>query len=691
MHPYVKNALIATAFIALIAAAIAFFPLPSNAAEPTATLKIDIPEIKVLEDKVDRLTARADALEQGRAEDQADILQAIADLQDSISGMTIVVPDPVTEPPKKNDPDPVTEPKPKPPVTITPGRGDWLDSRVPRPGASYGVTIDGVPLAASLVLDPWIDGTQISASPIDGGFYVMVWEHPDHVRVSVGLGGRLLRVSDGGKPIQHDPVVICLRIDRVQQECADLDGFTSGQEISFHVGHRAWTRTPQDIIAMGLWPRMEVAKRHVYDYFERTLSQEVQPVPEIPFDYTQFNTPDRYEPLKTGPLRAKMRAQADHQAMHSTRGFAHLALWPEGEYAETAARNMFTSAEAMAVYPWTLLSKGTHKPIDLAGQYYIGEWFGGDFERAPGNLDDHDEASEGEGATFDAAHLYAPWEMYLINGDPYYLRLWQMAVLSVILIENPEWRAQGFADGVPRAVINRQQPRSYGKHLMLTLRLAKVMPDGDWNWLQPKALFDTILANSAEQSQWTAQQPGAINGDIPRSWTGGNNVYKLGVNHTIMQGLWGLGWAVHLGYDGFGDLFQTVSAAVFKQWDAFGVGMRDVGIGLNKTKIRDLEEGIAWGRERYDYDGVAAKFSNFAWEEERFTAITSSLSIWHGGKWEEMAQAMIKERNDFELHYLAKANKNRLPDTLPVDYGLDLSREMRKLQSPIPDWMMALE
>ncbi|MEO0412129.1 MAG: hypothetical protein AAF221_09865 [Pseudomonadota bacterium] len=590
-------------------------------------------------------------------------------------------------------------------LTPPPSRWAFGYSDTPIPGASYDIIANGKVITPTVQLDDWIDGTKVSASKFDGGFYMMVWEHPDHVRVVVGFGGHLLRRGDKNRPYEAGATTVTVRANGQELHTYTLANMRQGQEFSHHIGHRKWTRTPQDIIDMGLWPRMTPYEGYQFNVRTKTFMDEPRPSPEVPFKPIPFDWSDGYQPLHSGPVRPAMPKPGDHPPVHSTRGFAHLALWPDGTTNDAARRNIFVSAESAAGYPWHLHHRGKYTPLDVHRPYYNESNFknnGSNLEAQFVRVGGHNETRRKDGGKYhdlvwDTAHLAnAAWEMYLINGDPYYLRGWQMSIITPILAESPGMRAQGFRYNKPYPVIARSQPRGYGKHLMLMLRLVEVMPEGEWNWLQPKSFFEKILQNTAVQSQWTAKQVGALNGDFPRSWTGGKKVLKYGAEHSHMQAFWSLGWALHLGYTKFQDLFDVHKAAVLKQWRAFGVGQavaykdmqsKDPQTGKRRP-FSDLDAAIDYAASLRDYQGPETAFTTFVWRQERFTGIYAALSQYHGEPFTSIAKTWVRERQSHERDFLGRKYQRRIQNIEAYDF--DLKREVGKLYSRKPDWMFAI-
>ncbi len=494
---------------------------------------------------------------------------------------------------------------------------------IPGAGAmpSAYLTVDGAPIKASVELDQWIDGTRVFASPLDGGFYFMAWMHPDHVRLVAGLDGRALRVEDGGTAVKTPPVRLCFKDAAKELICHDLDGFVTGQEIHFETGQRKYIRTPQDIIDMGLWPRMA-------PYIGLTWDKGAGAFVERGPRFGRMKSIPVYKPLKSSMTKSWMPSQGGQQAVHSTWVFARWALDPDGDV--TAFKHLIdvTAAES-ASWPWHRMDG--YRPIDLRKDYYTQANYRGALPYRPGNVDDFEEQPKRRhGWQIDGSHLnVAGWEQYLLTGDPYYLRQWQLAVIHPVLLEKVGWRKKGFSDGKAHAVINRSQPRSYGKHLMLLLRLVKAMPDGDWNWLQPKAHFEFVLNETAKQSQWLARTPGARAGSLPRSWKG-ERVHGWGFSHSDAQALWSIGWAVTQGYDSFRPLWDSYSEAARMYWETLGVDMLEAGPKMGQDRdvplSRALETALASGK--VGLNGSKNRLKKHVWREERVGGIFAALSQW---------------------------------------------------------------
>ncbi|MEM7570313.1 MAG: hypothetical protein AAF337_11000, partial [Pseudomonadota bacterium] len=244
---------------------------------------------------------------------------------------------------------------------------------------------------------------------------------------------------------------------------------------------------------------------------------------------------------------------------------------------------------------WHVFHDGTYRPIDPTDDYYVRSAFGKSANVLPKPKGNRDNQS-GPDFDWDAPHIAVGWEMWVLARHPYFLRQWQFAVVAGTLETEGRFRAHGYEDGVPRPIVSHDEPRAWGKQLMLLVNLVKAM-DGlpTVNWLQPKPVFDTMLSETGTYSQYLATLPAVINGNLPPS-----QAMHVSSNHSIqhadMQAIWSTWYAVHSGYTAFQDLADVQKAAYDKLFNAFGTRMTQVPLQIttdDKNIVNDLDAAIA--------------------------------------------------------------------------------------------------
>ncbi|MEM9286724.1 MAG: hypothetical protein AAGA36_00150 [Pseudomonadota bacterium] len=583
-------------------------------------------------------------------------------------------PDPTPDPAPVVDPVPEPDPVPKPdPVTSPMAASLDFDLTV------SGAVTDTVTIGTEL--DTWIDGTRVFASPLDGGFYLMAWVHPDHIRLVAGLDGRALRVEDGGTAVKTGPVNICFRQDGQDLACHDLDGFVTGQEIHHEIGERAYISTPTDAIEAGLWPRHDP---FLIIYWNRGAKDWAQRFAKP----GKLNKLHSYAPLKaSGWTQPWMPQQGIQQAVHSTFGWASWAMDPDSEHIDQYKQVIQVSAQDAAGQIWHRMDG--YAPPDLRKDYFTQATFRSEFPLIAGNLDDFEEdTKKRHGWMMDGTHLNAPgWEMYLLTGDPYYLRQWQLAVTQPVLLDDAGWRQKGFEDGKAHAVINRSQPRGYGKQLMLLLRLIEVMPEGEWDWLVSREALQHILDETGKQALWLAQTPGMQAGAMPRSWKG-ERVHGWGFGHSDAQALWSVGWAVHLGYEDFRPLYEAYRNAVHKYWDAFGVAMTRAGQFAGNDLDRTLDQALADALKnpKAPQGGPMNPIVVHQWREERLTGIFAALSQWFPEDWTEIAEGWKSHTREYQQWYASQ----KWSSIIPLEKQVQSDVKAEKWSGPALDWQFAI-
>jgi hypothetical protein len=489
-------------------------------------------------------------------------------MRDTLGSMTLAVVEPEPTPVPTPAPEPTPEPEPEPTPVPTPPTGDLPD---------MVLQVDGAPIRLTKELTPWIDGTRIFVSDMVGGFRLMAYIYPGHMRAVVQYEPKLGRLVDGFQKHRRDAYTAKIVFDGQAIDERQMDGHTMGQEWSVEVGKRPFIRTVADIVAMGHLPEHEPPaemQRDTSGPRPWTVTRQIQKPNVKPVD--------PYSPFDHGPLVPRMGATGDYQEAHWTRPLATLAAYPDLTADEQAVllENVRVSAESFGVFTFGLEDKDSLRPVDVRKPYYAESSDAPQFDsQAPVNLNmpgggvNMDPKAKRD-SIMDVAHISSPsWEWYMLTGDPYHLRVLQQTV-NTTLIRNrtPERKSQGL--GRIGLVPERHQPRGWAKATMLLWRVHELTPVGDWDWLLPKDYWATAIADTGEQSKWIATLPDIANMEVPRGYTSGYNDNPVdALSHIDMQALWAAGWMYFKGYDDFKDLYEALKKPLFKAYEYFGPGM----------------------------------------------------------------------------------------------------------------------